>query len=97
MRETVQSGKTNRWGASNELIGIAVIGVTLAGLMLATWSDVRSEIRHQGTELRSETRELRMAIGRLDDRLRSVEIRLGSVDSDGAAGDSPSSGGGHGA
>lgn len=97
MKESHRGAHQPRRGVSNELIGMLAIGVTLAGLTLATWNDVRTEIRQQGSELRSElrseTRELSMAIGRLDDRLRAVEIRLGSSDTP-AAGDGPSSDGG---
>lgn len=99
MKESHRGADQPRKGVSNELIGMLAIGVTLAGLTLATWSDVRAEIRQQGSELRSElrseTRELRMAIGRLDDRLRAVEIRLGSRDTQ-SAGDGPSSDGAQG-
>lgn len=96
MKESHREADQPRRGVSNELIGMLAIGVTLAGLTLATWSDVRAQIRQQGSELRSELRseirELRMAIGRLDDRLRAVEIRLGSTDMT-APGDGPSSDG----
>ena len=67
-------------GISNELIGMLAIGVTLAGLMIATWSDVRSEIRFQGTELRMEMRELRRALEGLDARVRTLEIRSGAAE-----------------
>ncbi|MYE82034.1 MAG: hypothetical protein F4X36_09385, partial [Gammaproteobacteria bacterium] len=96
MEKSDRTGDQPRRGVSNELIGMSAIGVTLAGLTLATWSDVRAEIRHQTTELRSETRELReavgrmedrlrAAIGRLDDRLRTVEIRFGATDTGASA------------
>ena len=95
MGESHRTGDQPRWGVSNELIGMVAIGVALAGLMLATWGDLPAEIRQQGSELRgeirSETRELHMAIGRLNDRLRAVEIRLDSTAIP-AAGDDASSG-----
>ena len=106
MKESHRGADQPRRGVSNELIGMLAIGVTLAGLTLASWSDVRAEIRHQTSELRSETRELReavgrmedrlrAAIGRLDDRLRTVEIRFGPTDTgDSAAGGATAAGGG---
>ena len=67
---------------SNELIGMLAIGVALAGLILATSNDLRAEIRHQVTELRTE---IRGAIDRLDDRLGAVETRLGAANAQGAS------------
>ena len=95
MEESHRRAGRPRGGLSNELIGMSAIGVALAGLTLATWGDVHAEIRQQGSELRSETRELRMAIGRLDDRLRAVEIRLGGADTQSEV-DGPSSDGAEG-
>ena len=62
-----------RRGPSNELIAIVAVGVALGGLMVASLSDVRSEIRHQ-------TSSLRDAITRLDDRVRGLEVGLGLVE-----------------
>ena len=95
MKESHRGADQLRRGVSNELIGMLAIGVALAGLTLATWGDARAEIRQLGSEFRSEARELRVAIGRLDDRLRAVEIRLGSADTP-PAGDGPSSDGAQG-
>lgn len=62
-----------RRGLSNELIGTLAVGVALGGLVLASWSDVRSEIRHQ-------TSDLRAAIARLDDRVHGLEVGLGLLE-----------------
>ena len=62
-----------RRGLSNELTGTLAVGVALGGLMLASLSDVRLEIRHQ-------TSDLRAAIARLDDRVRGLEVGLGLLE-----------------
>ena len=73
MSEMEKPAGGRRRGPSNELIGILAVGVALGALMLASWLDVRSEIRHQASDLRA-------AIARLDDRLRDLEVRLGSLE-----------------
>ena len=43
-------------------------------------AELGGQISELRLETRTETRELRYAIGRLDDRVRRVEIRLGVVE-----------------
>ena len=73
MSEVQKPAGGRRRGPSNELIAIVAVGVALGGLMVASLSDVRSEIRHQ-------TSSLRDAITRLDDRVRGLEVGLGLVE-----------------
>ncbi|MDE0100996.1 MAG: hypothetical protein OXN89_01325 [Bryobacterales bacterium] len=50
-----------------ELLGILGVGVTLAGLVITVWIDIRGDIK----ELREETREVRQQVSTTEGELRN--------------------------
>ena len=72
-------------GFRGESIAIFGVGVALLGVVVASWADSRvyqTESRAEHAEIRGEIRqlrtELRTDMGKLDDRLRTVEISTGA-------------------
>ena len=58
------------------LIAVVVVGVGLAGLMLASWRGVRHEMR----DLRQEIRDMRNHMGRIDSHIGELRERMGHVE-----------------
>ena len=58
------------------LVAVVVVGVGLAGLVLASWRGVRQEMR----DMRQEMRDLRNHMGRIDSHIGELRERMGHVE-----------------
>ena len=58
------------------LVAVVAVGISLAGLMLASWRGLRHEMR----DMRQEIRDMRNHMGRIDSHIGELRERMGHVE-----------------
>ena len=65
------------------LVAVVAVGISLAGLMLASWRGMRHEMRDMRHEMRDmcqEIRDMRNHMGRIDSHIGELRERVGHVE-----------------
>ena len=58
------------------LVAVVAVGISLAGLMLASWRGLRHEMR----DMRQEIRDMRNHVERIDSHIGELRERVGHVE-----------------